>query len=369
MYYSTKKYKVVFWQEPLKDSKYTLAIGAGRMDMRATIKDVAKETGLSLGTISKYINGIQVREENRIKIEEAMTKLNYVRNNQARGLRTNRSYRIGIVWDFPGNQYESDVIQRIEERLRQEQYSVIISFHRQDIERARDIFQSLAQNRVDGILVKPMAGMQSILSKMQQAGITIIEADGAYAFGITDRIMSNVMQGIYQSGAYLIEEGHRRLALLGAGKKDDFQARDRQKGYKRVLEDYELPFYEEYMPYVGTNFVAGYAGMEKLWGLEKRPTGIIFASYNVCLGAISYLHQQKVRLPQELSIVVYDDLEFSLLSRPKLSAIARPVDVFVERIIDLLLRRLEGDREDFPLNIRLMPQLIQRESVRKLINE
>lgn len=334
--------------------------------MKATIKDVARVSGLSVGTISKYINGFDVKAENKAKIEKTLKELNYVRDNRARGLRTDKSYTLGIVWDLPGNQYESNVIEKLEQELRKRQYLVIISFHRNDIALAGDIFKSMEERRVDGIIVKPIEGMQRILKRLGDIGIPVVEAESAYPFGMNDRIVSGMMHGIYMSGAYLIEHGHKQIALLGAGKKTDYLTKDRRKGYLRVLEDYEIDVRREYMPEFGIDFASGYQGMEYLWSLEIKPTGVIFASYNVCLGAMSYLHKQKVDIPGDLSVIVYDDLEFSMISNPKLCAISRPVEDFVHKLTDILFRRIDRDISDFPMNIKLVPTLIRRESVRKI---
>ncbi len=333
--------------------------------MRATIKDVSRVAGLSTATISKYMNGVPIKKENQLRIEAAMQQLQYVRNNSARGLRTDKSYTVGIVWDFPGNPYESNIIQKIEERFRQEQYAMMIFFHRGDIKRLEDIFRFLEEKRVDGIVIKSMSGAEKYIARMQQLGIDVVESDGADAFGKTDRVTTNITQGIYRAGEHLIGEGHKRIALLGMGKRGDFRRKDRKKGYTRVMEDYELDFLPAYLPEIGGSFAEGYSGMQTLWGLKERPSALILATYHVCLGAMAYLHDYQIAVPEELSLVVCDDLEFSLLSRPKLSALAKPIGDVTEKISSLLLRRMSGDRSDFPQNIKLTPTLVKRESVKK----
>lgn len=332
--------------------------------MGVTIKDVAIKAGVSIATVSKYLNGFGgIKSHNRANIEKAIEELSYIRNNSARGLRRDKSYTIGIIWDLPGNKSESEFIERVQKNLNNKDYSVMICFHEGEIENIKRIFKFMEEKMVDGIVVKPIRGIERLIKDLSKKGIAIVETDAGYELKYADRVMSNVMLGIYRATEYLIGKGHRDIAILGLGKKNDFLYQDRKKGYLRAVKDYYISPVDEYMPIIDTDFNSGYNGIKKLMALDNKPSAIIFATYNICLGAMSYIHKENIIIPKDLSVIVYDDLEFALLSTPKLTAIRKPIDSVAKEISDIILLRINKQINTLPIQKKLTPILVERDSV------
>lgn len=162
--------------------------------------------------------------------------------------------------------------------------------------------------------------------------------------------------------------GHQKIALV-TGSPASYTACERKKGYLRALEDYDIPVNPDYI--IAENYANdfGYQAMQKLWNLPERPTAVFSANYTLCLGIYEAIYSLGIRIPEDLSVVSFDDFELSILLSPQLTAVRQPLADLAEQACDLLLRRMNGDYCDFPRTIRLKPECIYRDSVRNLFSD
>ena len=159
-----------------------------------------------------------------------------------------------------------------------------------------------------------------------------------------------------------MKSGHRKIAVI-QGPEYQLTARERMRGYLRVHEDYELPVCSDYLVQGDFTYKAGYEGICRLWELEVRPTAVFVTNYEMCLGAMAAVHRLDIRIPQELSVVSFDDFELSVMVRPKLTTVRQPLVEMADRACEILLRRMDSDYQDFPRKLRLKPEFICRDSV------
>ncbi len=336
--------------------------------MAVTIKDVARETNLAISTISKYMNGGKVRPENKKLIEQAILKLGYRPNDNARGLRTAKTYTIGVLIDSLGSQYFAKITQMIEKILKKEGYSILVCCHKDNAAGAGKAVEFLVSKQVDGIIIEPVADEDDYAVPIFENKIPLVAIDRALGRMKSDRVMSNSAFGAYQATEYLIQNGHQKIAIITGTSENNsglLAAKERYRGFLRAMEDYELPLQKEYILEGDFTFESGYECMQKLWKLKKHPTSLFISNYNMCLGAMTAIHNMKVNIPEELSLITFDDLEFSVISNPALTAIRQPMEKIAEKTVELLLRRIEGDYTDYPQNIKLTTELIVRDSVAK----
>ncbi len=334
--------------------------------MAVTIKDVAKQTNLAISTISKYMNGGKVRPENQKLIEEAIRKLGYRPNDNARGLRNAKTYTIGVLIDSLGSQYFAKITQMIEKILKKEGYSILVCCHKDNGAAAKKAIEFLVSKQVDGIIIEPVAGDEDYAVPILHSKIPFVVIDRALGRIKTDRVMSNSTFGAYQATEYLIQKGHKKIAIItGTSQKNPglLAAEERYRGYLRAMEDYELTLQKEYILEGDFKFESGYGCMQKLWKLKKHPTAVFVSNYNMCLGAMTAIHNMKISIPEELSFITFDDLEFSMVSNPALTAIRQPMEKIAEKAVELLLRRTDGDYTDYPQYIKLHTELVERDSV------
>jgi len=312
--------------------------------MVVTIKDVAKETNLAISTISKYMNGGNVRSKNKKIIDEAIQKLGYRPNDNARGLRNAKTYTVGVLIDSLGSQYFSKVTQIVEKFLKKEGYSVLVCCHKDDARKAREAIEFLVAKQVDGIIIEALESDEDYTAPLRYHNIP------------------------YQATEYLIQQGHKKIAIISGTSIDNtglLAGKERLTGYLRAMEDYELEVQKEYVVEGNFKFESGYKCMQKLWNLKKRPSAVFISNYNMCLGAMAALNDMKIAIPEELSLVTFDDLEFSVISNPMLTAIKQPMEEIAEKAVELVLRRIDGDYADYPKNLKLPTELVVRDSVAK----
>ena len=337
--------------------------------MAVTIKDVAKATNLAISTISKYMNGGNVRPENQKLIEAAIRQLGYRPNDNARGLRNSKTYTIGVLIDSLGSQYFAKVTQMIEKILKKEGYSVMVCCHKDNVTSAKKAIEFLAAKQVDGIIIEPVASEEDYAALIRLNKIPVVAIDRTLGYVQCDRVMSNSAFGAYQATEYLIQNNHKRIGIIsGTSEKNTglLAAKERLRGYLRAMEDYELQVLDEYIMHGDFKFESGYQCMQKLWKMKKRPSGVFVSNYNMCLGAMTAIHNMKISIPEELSLITFDDLEFSVISNPKLTAIRQPMEKIAEKAVALILKRIDGSYGDYPQNVKLPTELVVRDSVVKI---
>ncbi len=305
----------------------------------ATIKDVAKRTGLSLSTISKYLNGGNVREENRAAIDAAVRELDYSVNVLARSLKANRSMTIGVLLPTLSSPFFGRVVTEMEPLLRQSGYECFICSY--DFDRAQELakLEFLARYHVDGIVYVPQTtDFSEVRARVGQTPVILLDRtmDGADC----DAVLVDNLNAVYVGVEHLIGRG---LGLI-AGPQSISTARERAIGYRRVLEDYCLPVDESLIAAGNYDLESGSRLFGALLDLPQPPTAMFVTNYDMTIGALMAAHERGVRLPEDLDFIGYDNVElFSILS-PRLEIVEQPTSEIARRAAELLIARLSGDR-------------------------
>lgn len=332
----------------------------------AVIKDVAKKTGLSISTISKYMNGNRVRKENQLRIEAAIQELGYQPNELARGLRTAKTHMIGVLLYRLRDTFSAKIAGNIERYLRKRGYSIILWSHEGNRDEAIKGIQYLMRNQVEGLIVEPIPGEEKIFEEYVREKIPVVSVDRILDTKKFDSVCANTMLGIYEGTEYLISMGHKKIGMIAAGRdaaKGMSSGIERTKGFLRAMEDYELEIRKEWIAEGDFSVRSGYNGMVDIWNQKERPTAIVCANYNMCVGMMKALHDLKVKVPDMLSVVSMDDMIFSEICSPRLTAIRQPVDEIAEKTSELILKRIAGDYSDHPKNLKIHTTFVERETV------
>lgn len=333
--------------------------------MGATIKDVAKETNLAISTISKYMNGGQVREKNRELIEAAIRKLNYSPNNTARGLRTSKTYRVGLMTGTANSPHTAAILNAIEQKMRDLGYSLMFVSGELSEQRTKEYVDHMVENGVDGMIITAIGMNMEDLQSANEKKIPIISIEECNDVQKSDCVRVDCAGGAYEIVEYLIEMGHKKIAIIN-GPESRLTAQERKRGYQRVLEDYAFELDPRYMIQGNFESKSGNEGIRKLWALEDRPTAVFVTSYDMCIGAMEAVYDLGISVPDELSIVTFDDFELSVMVNPKLTAVRQPLKELADAACELLVRRMNDDYSDAPRQIRLKPECIYRNSVAQL---
>lgn len=331
--------------------------------MSVTLRDIARETGLSTATISKYINGVKLKEKNRIAVEEAIERLGYSVNEYARGLKSNKSRVIGVIIPELGNLFISNIISFMEEILRAQGYSVIVCDCHSDEELEADAVRFLIRKMVDGIVNMPVCMNGDHLLPAVEKQIPVVLVDRSI------RELEQAVSGVFidnESAAYmatkrLIDSGHRHIAIV-IGPKEVYTSRCRLNGYKKALEESGIPIDEDLIEPCGYTVQGGYIGMRRLLETREDMTAVFVTNYEMTLGAVIAINEMKISIPQTLSVIGFDNMDLSRAIHPKLSIVTQPLQDIGSEAARIMLEQLSGKNRQ-NTTVQLSVSIVEGESV------
>lgn len=322
--------------------------------MAATIKDIARETGLSIATISKYVNGGTLKEKNRIAVERAVKKLDYHVNEYARGLKSNRSRTIGVVIPELSNLFVTQIITVMEDALRKRGYSVIICDCHTDEKLECDAVKFLIGKRVDGIINMPVCrdGRHLRPAMEQKIPIVLIDRTVPELSNYADSVLIDNAAASHSATSYLLEKNHSRIGII-IGPKDVFTSQQRLVGYVDALKSFDISFDENFIINSDYTLHGGYESMRAM--LKKCPeiTAIFVTNYEMTLGAIIAANELGIKIPQELSFIGFDNMDLSRIAHPKLTIVTQPLEEIGSQVARIMLNRLARDNTGVPMKITL----------------
>lgn len=312
--------------------------------MGATIKDISEKTGLSLGTISNYLNGKKIKEKNRILIEKAIEELGYQVNMSARSLKTNQSKLIGLVIPSAELTFSAKLVSIVERILSKEGYMVMITVigHSPLIDFQK--LSNLESRKVDGMIIIPSANNEMLEKwlKNLKAAIPIIILDRIIEdHGKAKYVLVNNENAAKMAVKYLIHRNHKSIAIIG-GDTDGYTTIERVKGYKNALEESGITINPDYIVYSDFTKHGGYLACEKLFHLKNLPSAIFVTNYDMTLGVIEYLHVHNIKIGEDISLIGFDLDEITNIVNPSITMIIQPIKEIAEytsyRLLDYLKR-------------------------------
>ena len=343
--------------------------------MGATMKDIAKRTGLGLATISSYLNGGNVREKNRIKIEEAIRELHFEVNEVARGLKTNRTKTIGIVIPELNNIFFAEIITEAEDILRSHGYATMICDCRSDTEREKEAVDFLYHWRVDGLIVMPTGTSDPGFQKFIRAGKPIVMIDRKMKDVCCDCILVDNEGAAEDAVNRLVRAGHRKIGMI-AGPEDVYTARERQRGYEKALRENNAVYEEGLMARGNYTIAGGAKAMRQLWENNPDMTAVFISNYEMTVGAMMEINDLRIRVPDELSVIGFDNVDFAKASVPRLSIVTQPTAQIAQEAADTLIEKLQErdsavnqkedgqDREKTTVTVTLKTGFVEGRSVK-----
>ncbi|MDR1563921.1 MAG: LacI family transcriptional regulator [Oscillospiraceae bacterium] len=308
----------------------------------ATMKDIARVTGLSLATISKHLNGGKVLEENQAKIEKAIEELDFRINEFARGLKTNKTKTIGLLIPDITTFFYNTVAQRAELTLRQRGYSTLVYDSLNASKTERDALEFLINRRVDGILALTIDEDGGFLAEADKHQIPVVLIDRSLEHYTADSVCLDNYNSFYNAIEYLIVNGHEHIGLIVTPMQGNISTLVIQ-AYTDALKRYGLPVLPEYI-YENPELLmkTGYKGTKHFLEMQTPPTAIINSSSELTLGSFVAISELRKSIPEDISFVGLDLLDLDQISPVKLTHIFPPVDDMVDLAIDVLLSRISG---------------------------
>lgn len=330
--------------------------------MAATIKDIAKETGLGLATISSYLNGGNVREKNRVKIEQAIEKLDFEVNEVARGLKTNRTKMIGIILPELNNIFFAEIITELEDVLRGQGYAAMICDCRTDEKREEEAIEFLKRRRVDGMIIIPTGKNGSCLQEFMSAGKPVVMIDRRLRHVHCDTVLVDNRGAAEDAIRRLLDAGHQKIGMI-AGAEEVYTAEERFQGYCGALAKAGILAEDSLIVRGDYTIRGGSRGIKEL--VERNPgmTAVFISNYEMTLGAMIELNELGIRIPEEMSVIGFDNIEFAKACIPRLSIVTQPTKELGRRAAELMLERLEEKGQAEFETVRLPTSFVEGRSV------
>ena len=311
--------------------------------MAATIKDIREMTGLSLATISKYLNGGNLRPENKAKIEKAIKELHYEVNEMARGLVKSRSKVIGVVVFNIANVFTCTLLQYLGHRFREEGYAVMICDSQNDEQLEAENIRFLLGKKVDGLIVIPVAQTAGFLKPAIRAEVPVVLLDRPLKDAKIDCVRVDNRNSSYEAVRKLYDCGHRRIAVIGSD--TVFTGKERLEGCLQLLKEKHTDIPPQYLKLGEHSIEHGYQSMQELLQLEIPPTAVFLGNFEIILGAVMAVNESPCQCPADISLIGFDDLIISHLSNPRLTLVVQPLRELADNAARLLFRRLEKGRD------------------------
>ncbi|MCO6009837.1 substrate-binding domain-containing protein [Actinoallomurus purpureus] len=327
------------------------------------IKEVARRAGVSPGTVSNVLNRPErVAAATRARVEEAIREMGFVRNGSAATLRAGQSRAIGLVVLDVGNPFFVAVARGVEDVVSDRDHAVILCNSGESPEREARNLRVLAEQRVRGLLITPTDEDLSRLDLLRERGVAVVLVDH-FATGDVCSVAVDDVAGGNLAVAHLLDRGARRLAYV-TGPLAIRQCADRRKGARRALRAAGLParaLEDIVVPEMNAN--GGGLAAEKLLAGDL-PDAIFCANDLLALGVLRALSQAGVRVPDDVALIGYDDIEFSSAAAVPLSSIRQPTYQLGKIATELLLDECDDPGGHAHQQIMFQPELVVRESSR-----
>jgi LacI family transcriptional regulator len=328
-----------------------------------TIKDVARLAGVSTSTVSAVINGlVPVSPIRKQRVLSVMDKLDYHPDAIARGLKTGRTFVIGVVVPDITNTFYPEVIRAIEQTARKAGYSVLVCDSNDDPENEESQLKMLFSRRVDGVLLACCAG-STVVTSVGSRHFPMVFVDRVPLVDVGFSVSSDNVQAGYIAARHLIELGHTRIAPI-AGNLALSPHRDRLDGFRKAMQEFHLPVMDEYMVRGDVQIEDGVSACSLLLALPVPPTAIIAANNKLLLGTLQELNNQRFRIPEQVSVLGFDDYLWNQYFNPSLTAIWQSTFEIGKRSVELLLRVINGEEstDGNERHIRIATELRIRKS-------
>ncbi|MEV4621402.1 LacI family DNA-binding transcriptional regulator [Asanoa sp. NPDC049573] len=335
--------------------------------MAASIKEVAQRAGVSLGTVSNVLNRPDiVSPQTRTRVLEAIEELGFVRNDSARQLRAGRSRTVAIVVLDVSNPFFTDVVRGAEAVVEGAGGMVVVCNSGGDSAREHRHLDVLEEQRVQGILVTPVSdGKQPRLDRMAKRGIPVVLVDRGAGLANQCSVAVDDVLGGRIAAQHLAERGHKRIAFVG-GPTSLRQVADRLAGAQAALSEQGLaaPLVVE-TPVLSVS--AGRQAADEVVALPaaRRPTAIFCANDLVALGVLQALTAHGLRVPDDIALVGYDDIEFAAGAAVPLSSVRQPREQLGRTAAQLLLEESTDGEHHEHRHVVFQPELAVRESSAK----
>lgn len=328
----------------------------------ATIRDVATEARVSIATVSKVLNNPDYGSpETRRKVVSAAKKLGYHPNNIARSMVTGRTNLIALVIPDVRNQFFTSVARGVEDVASKYDYRVMLCNTDEDPAKQQKYIEVCRSKIVDGFIIAVASERDRYLEKVEREALPFVFIDRVCEGISADAVVVDNRDGAFKAVSHLLGLGHRRVAII-TGKPDTLTGRERLQGYLEALKEFGLTPDDELIRDGGFTIEGGYEATRAVLAHKDPPTALFISNNAMTIGCLKALSEARVRIPDQMSVVCFDDSEWAEFFTPPLTVVRQPTYTMGMLAGEILFQRILGAASSERKEVVLKPELVIRES-------
>ncbi|UOF88689.1 LacI family transcriptional regulator [Fodinisporobacter ferrooxydans] len=335
--------------------------------MKVNIKRVAQEANVSISTVSRVLNSPElVSPEKRQRVLQVIQELNYQASELARGLSSKKTQTIGVIIPRVTSFFFNELYRGIDVAVKEFGMNILLYDCDSNLERTTHGFTFLVRRQVEGIIYASQFITEELYTFISRLGVPVILALTESFNRKLTAFKVDEVRAAFDAVSYLIARGHHRIAMI-SGPLDNFVAgKTRYEGYRMALNQHNLPFLDDCVAFGGYRYEDGHRAMREL--LEKRNdtqfTALFAASDEMAIGAMRCAFDHGLSVPQDISIIGFDNLSIANMVTPKLTTVSQPFEQIGFEAVRTLIRAISGDIHESDSSNHYLPhQIIERESV------
>ena len=333
--------------------------------MGHTIKDVAKEAGVSIATVSRVLNNKDwVKDETRDKILAVVEKMNYVTNFSAKNLRNNKSNSIGVIVPEVSVPFYAQILKGIENKANEMNLRLIVCDADNNIEKELDFAKFLYDHSIDGlILIIPQMPTEEIVKMKQDKRPVVLFGRNMQEYNLPSITVDNKL-GVCNAVKHLYSHGFVKIAFIGGSKIEALEDRtERIEGYKQALMECNLKYRPEYVEYGLYQEEAASSAFIRLMKLPDPPNAVFCGNDEMALGVLKAAKKLGIQVPEQVGLIGYDNIPVCQYTSPALTTINQPTYTIGNLCCEKLIYCLNNKDEDvYYTNLVIRPDLVIRES-------
>jgi len=334
--------------------------------MAVTLNDIASRAGVSVSTVSRVLNNkggkYRISQSKQDLIFSIAEQMNYIPNQLARGLRLKKTHAIGLVVPDISNPFFAHVTRIIQTESYKLGYTLIVCNTDENQDKEIEQISLLRSKGVDGFIIMPVGLTNGHIKELLHDKVPLVLLDRCFDDISTNSVIVDNFVGAYKAVEYIVKKGHRHIAII-QGLPNTSTNTMRVNGYKKALLDNKIVVNKHFI--VGKDFRIenGYIGTKYLLNLNHSPTAIFCTSDLITLGALKAIYEEKYRIPEDISIVSFDDIDFGPFLKAPMTVVEQPRHMMGVMAVKLLMEDIRLKSNNEKNRIVLKPHLVIRNSV------
>ncbi len=338
------------------------------MKKKVSLKDIASKVGVSTALVSYVLNNQKsgrIRKEVALKIKETAKELNYRTNQIARSLKLQKTFTIGLIVGDISNPFFSSLARIIEDEADKKNYTVIFGSADENAEKSFKLMNTLLDRQVDGFIIAPAENGESNINYLKEHDIPFVLIDRCFPEIETNWVCLDNHKAAYCATQHLIEEGDKRIGMINYNT-NLFNLQERERGYVDAMRDNKIAFEKEWcqgISFAGDIKLSVEKAIQALLSLPEPIDALLFTSNTLAIFGLKYIHSKGIKIPDDLALVTFDEIDASDLFYAPLTYLKQPVEEMGQMATKILLETIDGKKEI--TKVSLDATLIIRESTRQ----